>query len=426
MKSTFLTTTFILFSLLAYGQNNYESLSLQLKFDKIFELSKELESQDDFYWHSIVLDRSGQTMQAISVLDSGLMVYPNSEKLNILLGDFLFKTGQYTKCQPIFQDQTDDASCFLKLMKVYEFSDDYYSIIDSILPRIATDSTNISHLSILANAYRKVDSTQIAIHTYEKIVELNPNDLITSNRLALTLFNSNTKQNTVKTIAVCQQILTIDSTLKRIYKLKGTAHFKLEDYRGALACYQYVYEHGDSSFAVLKQLGICEYQMFEYDSSVEKLLMAHQIDSTDMQVCLFLGQSLEELSRASEALSYLSKVDSLLKAPEDLLLVLLWEKQKCYSRLKRHADVIFCLTEMRKYDPNPAYIFYIASNYENGMQQPKVALKYYNEFLAELEENGDMYETNKGGGASLESIAKERVQKIKEELFWEEGNTKQN
>ena len=62
----------ILISLSAFSQENNEILFIKDEYDKILYNSKNLDNPNDYYWNSLILDKQGQTLKAIELLNKGL------------------------------------------------------------------------------------------------------------------------------------------------------------------------------------------------------------------------------------------------------------------------------------------------------------------------------------------------------------------
>lgn len=396
-----------------YAQEN-EVLFVQQKYDELIQKCTPPQGESDYYWLALSLDKQGNSLKAIKYLealnDSNLL-----PQTSLLKADLYYKTGQYKSAKPIFKANSKSNNSFLKLMRIYEFNADYITAVDSIKLRLDSDSTNIELLSILANCYYRLDATVLATQTYEKIYTQNPNDLSTANKLSILLLNSRKEGNIRRAIEIADSVLSHNADNKRFLRTKGRGHYILNDYHRALPCFKSLYTHGYNNLSNCKHLGICEYKTGAYDSARIHLLEAYIIEPTDIQTNLFVGKSFLETGQIFGALIYLKNVDTLLLPTDEMMTSLLWEKQRCYRELEAYGKVDTLLHQLIQHDSKSDYYFYIASNYENGLEDKAKALLYYEKFMTASSTPEEIKKTK-----SLREIAQGRIDLLKEDEFWNE------
>ena len=114
MKITILTLC-ILFSNVALSQDNsFDLLFLRGEYEQIIEASQALQSPNDYYWNSIILDKKGETLQALEVLGEGITKFEDNEAIENLFTDFLYKTGQYAQAKSLLEKHIDKYDNFIK------------------------------------------------------------------------------------------------------------------------------------------------------------------------------------------------------------------------------------------------------------------------------------------------------------------------
>ena len=388
-----------------------EVLYIHQAYDRIIESCTPPSTEQEYFWLAQALDQKGKSLDAIHILET----LPDSSltpSLQHLKGNLYFKTGQYHKAQPYLIDNSKDNAAFLKLMATYEASDDYMIVIDSITHRLTTDSLNLDLLNILANAYYRSEAEVMAISTYKKIYSINPEDLSTANKLALLLLNSRKEGNIQQSVRIANEVLKNDSTNKRFLRIKGRSHYILEDYHRALPCFKQLYDSGYTGVSNCKYLGICEFKTFNYEEARTHLLKAEVKEPDDIQTTLFLAKTHLELNDIAAALNCYQKIDTLLLPSDELMISLLWDKQRCYRVLERYDHVDFYLKQLTQYDQKPDYYFYIASNYQEGLKNLTKALEYYELYIEKTASPKEMVISK-----DLRAIAMDRITKVKEELF---------
>ena len=397
-----------------YTQGNEVLFTLH-KYDEIIRRCTPPQTSNDYFFLASALDKQGKTLQAIHILEEEknaqdtLKTYPN----NLLKADLYYKTGQFQKAFPYYASTSRNNDSFKKMMKILESKGNYTEVIDSINQRLKNDSTNLDLLQILASCYYHNEATILSANTYEKIYSLNPNDLTAVKKLSVLYVNSKEEKNLSRALELTENVLKRDSDNKYFIQVKGRACFIMNNFQCAYPCFKKLFDEGNESFSICKYLGISEYKIFKYKESLFHLLKAFAINPVNPQINLFIGRSYLELEQTDEALKYLNSVDSLLLPSNETMAILLWEKYRCYQKLKSYEKADTILHKITKYDNNPYYYFFIASNYENGLKNKKQALNCYEKFMT-LSDTPK----SKNSLSSLRGLATKRIEKLKEDGFW--------
>jgi tetratricopeptide (TPR) repeat protein len=293
--------------------------------------------------------------------------------------------------------------------------------IECLQREIIVDTSNLDYLTHLGDNYIRIESVNLAIKVFSKILIINPNDQLTAIKLS-NLFIKN-KEYT-KAIEVCDMGLFVDSTNRKLIKIKGIASFNIPDFKTAENCFGYLYELGDSSKFVLKHMGISEFNNNLLFLARDHLLQAFKLDSTDYEVCFMLGRCFQNPPEPEKGLYFLNRMDSLLQPDPKILSALYNEKQSIYSSAENYQKALKCYIMAYKYNPKPEYVFYMASLYQNRLNDKKRAIEEYERFLRILpKKNDNEGKTEKSNRViSLKSIATRNIIKLKEELFFEGEN----
>ncbi len=401
-----------------FGQNNYELLYLNNDFDRIITRAINKNTIEDYYWLSLILNKQGESLAAVNTLEEGVEKYPNNEKLEIRLTNLYYETGNYVAAQPYLERYQVIPDIFIKYIDVIEFQENHILAIKLLKEKLVRDSLNLKYLSHLGDNYFNIDSIEPAIIYYDKILKQNPDDQSTAKKLA-SLYLKTKKYG--KCIEVCDTILASDPSNLKFIKYKGMAYFNKGDFLKAETCFSYIYNNGDSAEFILKHLGICEFHNSEFKKSREHLTDAFKLDSNDYETCFFIGKGYLNSPTPEKGLYFYNRVDSLLKADPKIISTLYAEKQSIYSAINNYEEALKCYKLAYKYNPKPEYLFFIASMYQNNLQDKKSAYKYYNSFLEKLPPKPDsdhIYGENQIT-VSLRKIAESKSQKLKEELFFE-------
>ncbi len=399
------------------AQNNYELLFLEGEFDQIYQLSQKFSYEEDYYWNSIILNKQGKILEAIQILEQGYKQFNDSQIIEKFLAELLFKTGQYTKAKPLLLKYEGDSDFFMQFINILEFENNYTLAIESLNKKILADSLNLDYLVHLGNNYFQIDSIEIAIKFYEEALTINSEDQVIAYKLANLYFKN---KNYTKTIEICNIILNNDTTNKKFIKLKGIASFNNNDFIEAESKFNYLFNEGDSSKFIIKSLGISEFNNSSFETSREHLNLAYKLDSTDSEICFYLGKAYLNSRTPYKGLYYFNKVESLLQPDTIILAAIYIEKQSIYSSLDMYKEALRCYETAYKYNPKPEYIFYIATYYYERLNDNKKALENYEKFLHLLPPKSESENNFRGEQIilSIKNIAEKNIEKIKEELFF--------
>lgn len=408
----------LIYSTTVFCQDNYELLYLNNNFDQIISIATNKNSMDDYFWLSLILDKKGKSIEAINTLEEGVLKYADNARLEIELANMYYETGIYAKALPYLKKHQANPGLFLKYIVVLEFQEDHNTAIKLLKRELIEDSLNLNYLSHLGDNYFDIDSIELAISYYDKILKQNPNDQSTAKKLA-SLYLKTKKY--AKCVEVCDTILDSDSSNVKFIKYKGMANFNNGNFLDAEACFTFLNNSGDSSKFVLKHLGISEFHNSKFKKSREHLIDAFKLDSNDYETCFFMGKGYLNSPTPEKGIYFYNRVDSLLQADPLIISTLYAEKQSIYSSINKYEEALNCYMLAYKYNPKPEYLFFIASMYQNNLDDKKNAYKYYNLFLEKLPpkpESEHIYD-EKQITISLRKVAENNIIKLKEELFFE-------
>lgn len=410
-------TIFILINSFVFSQEDYEILYIKGEYEKVFQSSMDLDSPNDYYWNSLILDKKGNDLKAIEILKDGLNKYANNQMLEKLLIDLLYKTGQYSQAKFLLSEYLDSPEIFLKYINILGFEGEYQMAINYLIEKIKTDSLNIEFISLLSDYYNQIDSLSLSINALEKLITLNPNDQKNLNKLAKFYIRN---KDYIKAICICDRVLVNDSINKKFIRIKGIAGFNDDNFDIAANCFKMLLDQGDSGKFVLKHLGVSEFRNNMFKESIEHLIMAYQVDSNDFEINYFLGKAYLNSPTPETGLYYLNRVDSLLQPDPKIISALYYDKQSIYSAIGKYNEALKSYEISYKYNPKPEYIFYIASLYQHKLDNKKKALEYYEHFLTLLPpkpESEHIYD-EKQITVSLRKAAETNIIQLKEELFF--------
>ena len=73
-----------------------------------------------------------------------------------------------------------------------------------------------------------------------------------------------------------------------------------------------------------------------------------------------------------------------------------------------------------EYDPGDNIIYFkIAQTYDRNLNQKKAAIEYYEKYLSGGSTDQQLFNAEEGTSTALEKNARERINRLKEDLFFE-------
>ena len=403
------------------SQTKYELLYLQKDYEQLIEQTQNLSDSNDYFWHASALEGSGQTLKSIEILKQGLDKYHGSPQLEKLIAEYFFTTGQYTLAKPLLKKYSDQSPYFIYYINVLEFESNYKQAIGHLLERTKTDSLNFFYLKHLAENYDNANNPVKAVETYDRLISINPNDLISYLKKARIEIQM---QEFKGAMATCDTALKVDPLNKKLIKLKGVAGFNMKDYKTSQDCFISLLSQGDSSKFVMKHLGISEFQNQAFTYALEHLLNAYELDSNDFDVCYMLGRCYLNTMHPETGLFYFNRVDTIIHPKPELLSSLYVDRQSIYSSIGKYDSALYCYQIAYSYQAKPEYLFFMGSLCQHKLKDKKQALAYYEKFIQALPPQPESDHEFKDNilVLSLRKAAETNITGLKEELFFEGDN----
>ena len=250
-----------------------------------------------------------------------------------------------------------------------------------------------------------------ALKYLERAIEVNPFDLTLYFRIA----NScNTLREFDRSIAVCQKGLAIDSMSTVLRTAMAYAQYHKSEFKNAIDNFEKVKAQGDSTSFVVKNLGFAYYRDNQFDPArrhlarAAKMLYDEGVDEYD--VYFFLSDACVQMNDLKAALSVLQKADSLRYPPSEV-------QSKIY---KSFASVYNSERDWT----NGAKYFEMAYNAAPEDKGSLLLWAYQCDYLKDKKKAFELYTQFLNSEESKEypkdlAIVKQRVSKLKEDLFFE-------
>ena len=375
-------------------------------------------SRNTFHIKALSEVQLGQTDQAIRTLEQVLEIAPGEARFERMLAGQYFEAGDYLKANSLYlklvtRDSTD-VSSWLKIADVASFRQDFGQATRALEKVLVIDSLNLTGLMMMGEILQRHNNTGAVIF-YKRAFRIYPNN----QKAAYALGNWHIQAKAPwEAVPVCEQILAIDSTSSRFRKLLGYAYYKMGDPPSSITQFQLAIDFGDSTAFTFKFKGICHYLNFDQKDAIESLEIATQKDSTDAEIHFFLGSTLVNTTRKTEAMWHLNRSLELMK-PDPGIVSRIYAEQANIKRLEMEYEEAYDLYEQAFHmdTTNAMCLYYMASTLDNSLHRSREALVDYQRYLDLLDALPEK-EVSDRQGIAVRKIVEDRIVMLKEELFF--------
>ena len=220
-----------------------------------------------------------------------------------------------------------------------------------------------------------------------------------------------------KTIPICKQMLSLDTTNIKFAKLLGYAYYKIASPDQAVKYLQYANTLGDSTAFTFKFKGISHYLRTDFTSAIEALEEAVAKDTMDAEIHFFLGASLATTKKKEDAMHHLNTSLQLMK-PDPSVVARIYSEQGNIKRLQMAYEEAYSFYE-KAWETDSTHVmalYFMASILDNSLHKSKEALVDYERYIEALDLLPREEETQQG--VSVRAIVEDRIVTLKEEIFF--------
>ncbi len=272
---------------------------------------------------------------------------------------------------------------------------------------ILRDTTNAYFSRKRAISVYKQDDYRRTVPLVEKYLKLQPSD----NEMKMVMADSYQKIDSfASAITVCEDVLNSDSISRSALSKAGFLYFsKLKKYEKALPFYEKLnkLENYKDPFH-LKNQGICEFFTGNHEHSAYLLDSLSDELNDDAMIPFYAGLSYKGLGKVDEALLFLQRSATI--AVPAYLADIYHHLGRAYSQKRMFNEALESYFKVREIDATNYHVLYdIAIAYEEFERNIMAALPYYNLYVEKVV----------NPNPSDFKYAKDRIVKIKEQLFFE-------
>lgn len=277
------------------------------------------------------------------------------------------------------------------------------------------DSLSVFLVRNIAKCYDNLEDIDSAIVFFEKTLAIKKYDTQSVNKLCNLYIK---KRNYKKGIEVSESYLSFDSNNIRINRLNAYLYLLNKDYNTSKLKFSQCVKNNDTTDFVYKYLGTSYFKLEIYDSAQIYLEKAYFKDTTDAQVCYFLGMSCSASYYKALGIKYINKAITLLNPSPDYMASVYQNLAQSYNGFYKYQEALGALLKAYELNSKDTLILYkIGVQYDRWLNNKRMALKYYSEFIKILpQQNKSKPEENEEFSLTYYDIVNKRIAALKEEI----------
>ncbi len=358
------------------------------EYDRLIDTCRQILTYDSlnagvYYKMGLAYQSNMEDELSLSCFNEAAKLDPDNKVYTFMLAKGYYGKEKYNLAEPLFMKlRSIDSlkwSYAYYLSSIYMNLDEFDNAIDIYRQFLLRDSDNFGYIDRMAFAYLEKEEYDTSIYLYNKSLSINNKDLTALKNLAY-LYSAEMNPDTA--IILLTEGIAIDSTDMDLYLRRAALNYSNHNTKKALEDYLVVLSYGDSSKLCLKRIGIGYCNNHQPDEAISFLLKAYDKDPSDYETCSYLGQSYFKLKDMIGSIYYYERELSILSpvcAQLGLTYVLIAESQKESGMYK---EAINSSLKAMNFKPDPNLYMIIANLYDNKLNDPDKAIRYYQKFLA--------------------------------------------
>ena len=360
-------------------------------------------------------DRAAAVLEKLAAADTSTV------ELMVELADVYQLSGNLQKAKNIYRkciaQNTENSYFRLNYIGILYKLKEWDNTITEITGLLKTD-TIAALYPVMGDCFWQKDALDSARVYYYKLLEVRPYDYNTTGKLARLHLQ---KQEYADLIQCTERYLATDSNNIQMNQYNGIGYYFDKQYDKAILPLLKAYKAGETSFSTNYYLGSSYFGKQDYFSAFDHLSEAYAIDSSNVNLIFHLGRSAIGIGQFQKAISLFDRGIQAMTPKDSTLYNFYSNMGLAYQRAFKLTEAIACYEKCMKALPGmKTPIYKIARMYDYDLKNTKMALKYYNMFLA-LPNNEDQSPFDKTTGepqGTYYSAIKNRVEELKTEEFF--------
>lgn len=411
MKQFFLFFILLIPSFPLFSQP-IDELILNKKYEKALErISEKIQEKPEgslFFRQALIYEAQSKLTDAVKSLEKALFYEPENSIFQAELGDDYSSLGNVWQAIEAYQRaitlNPSETSFKGKLGKAFLNVDDYKNAYLTFETIFKTDSTNVFYNKQFAFAAYKMGKTDQSINLYKQVLEANPGDFGSHLNL-IAVYKKKKDINAI--VHASEGALAVFPENPTILLRQAEALFELREYEKALYPYEQYLSRNDSVYDVMKNYGIALYLCNNEGKALGILEDCFYKVPNDQFVNFYIGLAYKKMKDFERSAEFLNSAIECSQAP--YLSEMYHHLGQVYGLQREYEKSIAALQKSFESNPeNFEVLFEIATTYEEFNFNKTMALNYYSTYLKTA-----------GAKAKNSDYALTRMQKIKEDLFFE-------
>jgi len=370
----------------------------------------------------------GQAYQSLLNYDSAYHYYQLANQVDstnlsfrISVGRSLVKLGRIRETIEIYEAivaefQPGDQH-LAELANLYSIRKEYKKSLAIYMGLLGKDSLNYYYAKQAGKNFLDMNQMDSAIYYYEYAFFLNQKDVFLAHRLGnLHLLN----QDVPTAIMRVSTGLEFDSANLDLLKLRGYLFLHGEQYKAGIMDLEKAWLLDSMSVFTNKYLGMSYHEDKWFDMARIRLMKAFRLDSSDAETAFFLGNACRWSKFEEDGVRYYKKAIELRQPDSANLKKIYIQLAELFKVLHRFDEAFDAYDMALEYDPADNTIYFkIGQAYDRNLNQKKTAIEYYEKFLSRGSTDQQLFNAEEGTSKSLEQHVRERINRLKEDLFFE-------
>lgn len=349
---------------------------------------------------------------------SNLQAILELSNTNKVLGDYSKSLIYLLKANEIHSSP----SVLSEIANTYFILERYEQAKNIFFELLKQDSLSVFLIRNIAKCYENADNIDSAIFFFEKTLDLKKYDAQSVNKLCNLYIK---KKNYSRGIEVSELYKAFDSTNIRINRLNAYLYLLNKDYNVSKIKFTRCVENNDTTDFVYQYLGTSYFKLEIYDSAQIYLEKAYFKDTTDAQVCYFLGMSCSASYYKALGIKYINKAIGLLNPSPDYMSTVYQNLAQSYNGYYKYQEALGALLKAYELNSKDTLLLYkIGIQYDKWLKNKKMALKYYSDFVKILPQQNKNTEEDGELSFTYYDIVIKRIASLKEEIKREKEITK--
>jgi tetratricopeptide (TPR) repeat protein len=348
-------------------------------------------------------------------VDTGNLSY------RIAMGRMMYRLGRIREGIEIYEgivNEFEPADQHLaELANLYAIRKEYAKSLAIYTGLLEKDSLHYYYAKQAGKNLLDMKKPDSAIYFYEYAFSLNQKDVFLAHRLGNLHLRNKDLPTAIKRVNTG---LEHDSTNIDLLKLRGYLFIHFARYDLAIMDLEKARLQDSLSACTNKYLGMSYHEEKLFDEARIALMEAFKVDSLDFETAFFLGNACRSSNFEEDAVGYYKKSIELQQPDSGNVKDVYIQMAELFKVLHRFDEAFEAYDKALEYKPADITIYFtIAQTYDRNLNQKKTAIEYYEKFLHEGRTDPRLSKENELPVTALEETARRRINRLKEDLFFE-------